>query len=97
RHEMAALDQVYKFRLDLARNHFADAPVLLDIGPLTDQIEMVGIRGIATQHAVLDLRARAVERVVVAVVEFIEQLDKLVPSTGLDPKIIDMKVISLGG
>ena len=44
---------------------FANAAVLLDIRPLADQIEMIGIGGVATQHAVLDLGARAVERVVV--------------------------------
>ena len=45
---MAALDQLDKFRLDLARNELANAPMLLDIGPFTDKVEMVRVGGIAT-------------------------------------------------
>ena len=72
---MTTLDQLHEFWLDFARNELANASVLLDIGPFADQIEMVGIGGVATQHAVFDLSARAVERVVVAVITFVEQLD----------------------
>src|ERR1700738_25728 len=80
---------------DLARHKFANAAVLLDIRPLTDQIEMIRIGSVATQHAVLDLGARAVERVVVPVIEFVEQFDKLVTAAGLYPKIINVKVVAL--
>jgi hypothetical protein len=91
-----ALDQLHEARLDLARNQFANASVLLDIGPLADQIEMVRISGVASQHAILDLGARAVKRIVVAVIELIEQLDELVAPAGLHSKIVDMKVVAFG-
>src|SRR6202030_2789563 len=92
---MATLDQLHEFRLDLARHQFANAAVLLDIRPLADQIEMIRIGSVATQHAVLDLGPRAVERVVVPVIEFVEQFDKLVTAAGLYPKIINVKVVAL--
>src|SRR5437764_5272361 len=66
RHEMPALDQLHEFRPDLARDQFADAAVLVDVAPFADQVEMVGVGAVAAQHAVLHLRGRAVERVVVA-------------------------------
>jgi len=70
--------------------------VLLDIPPFADQIEMVGVPGVAAQHPVLDLRGRAVERVVVAVIELVEELDELVAGAGFDPEVIDVKVVALG-
>src|SRR5271155_5610337 len=57
---------------------------------------MVGARGVTTQHAVLDLGAWAVERVVVAVIELVEQVDKLVAPAWLHPKIVNMEVVALG-
>ena len=69
--------------------------MLLDICPFADQIEVVGIGGVTTQHTVFDLSARAVERVVVAVIEFVEQLDELTAAAGLHPEIVDVKVIAL--
>jgi hypothetical protein len=45
-HEMAALDQLHKLRLDLARDELADPAMLVDISPLPDQVEMVGVGGI---------------------------------------------------
>jgi hypothetical protein len=51
-----------------------------------DQIEMVGIGGVATQHSVLDLGAGAVERVVLAVIDLVEQLDERVAAAGLTRK-----------
>src|SRR5258706_9935772 len=92
---MAALDQLDEFRPDLARHLFADAAMLVDVAPLADQVEMVGIRAVAAQHAVLHLRRRAVERVVVAVVEFVEQLDELVAAPRLHLEIIDVEVVPL--
>ena len=52
---MAALDQADELRPDFACHSLADAPVLLDIPPFADQIEMVGVTGVAAQHAVFDL------------------------------------------
>jgi hypothetical protein len=37
RHEMSVLDQLHEFRLDLARDEFADASVLVDVGPFSDK------------------------------------------------------------
>src|SRR6202035_33970 len=85
-HEMATLNQLHEFRLDLARHQLANAAVLLDVGPFADQIEMIRIGSVATQHAGRDLGARAVEWVVVPVIEFVEQFDKLVTAAGLYPK-----------
>ena len=50
---MIALDQLDKFRLDLARHELANAPVLIDIGPFADQIEIVQAGSLATQDAAL--------------------------------------------
>ena len=83
---MAALDQLHKFRLDLAGHQFADASVLLDIGPFANQIEMVGIGGVSAPHAVFDLCPRPVERVGVAAIELVKQLDKLVAAPGFTRK-----------
>src|SRR6266550_4414212 len=94
RHKMATLDQLHKFRPDLARDKLADAAVLLDVAPFTDQVEMVGVFGVAAQHAVLHLRRRAVERVVVAVIEFVEQLDELVAASWFHLEIVDMEVVA---
>src|SRR6516164_5080230 len=70
--------------------------MLLNIGPFADPIEMIGIGGVTTQHTVLDLGAGAVERIVVTVIELVEQLDELVTAAGLYPKIVNMKVVALG-
>src|SRR3954451_3969921 len=43
RDEMAALDQLHEFRLDLARHVLPDAAMLVDVAPFTDQVEMVGV------------------------------------------------------
>ena len=96
RHKAPAFDQADKLGPDLARYLFADAPVLLDIPPFADQIEMVGVAGVAAQHAVFDLCRRAVKRVVVAVVELVEELDELVAPAGFDPEVVDVKVVALG-
>src|SRR5439155_6875968 len=96
RHETPLLDQVDKLRPDLAGYPLADATVLLDIGPFPDQIEMIGIPSVATEHPVLDLLVRAMKRVVVAVIELVEELDELVARAGFDPEIVDVKVVSLG-
>ena len=82
--------------LIFARHQFADASVLLDIGPFANQIEMVGIGGVSAQHAVFDLCPRPVERVGVAVIELVEQLDKLIAAPSLHAKIVNMKVVALG-
>src|SRR5437868_2486247 len=94
RHKMATLDQLYEVRADLARDKLADAAVLLDVAPFTDQVEMVGVFGVAAQHAVLHLRRRAVERVVVAVIELVEQLDKFVAASRFHLEIVDMEVVA---
>ena len=54
---MTALDKLCKFRLDLARPELTDTPVLFNIGPFADQVEMVGIGVVTTQHAIFDLSA----------------------------------------
>jgi hypothetical protein len=36
RHEVTTLDQLYKFQLDLTRDELANAPVLLDISPMSE-------------------------------------------------------------
>src|SRR4051794_18171408 len=92
---MAAFDQLHEFRLDLARDQVADAAVLADIGPFADQVEMVRVLGIAAQDAVLDLRRRSVERVVVAVVELVEQLNEFVAAPQFYTEIVDVEVVSL--
>ena len=97
---MPALAQPDELRPDLARHSLANAPVLLDIGPFPDQIEMIRITGVAAEHAVLDLLVRTVEGVVVAVIELVKQLDEFVAPAGLYPEIVDMKIIlnpALGG
>src|ERR1051325_10126383 len=94
-HKMAALDQLHEFRLDLARDEFSDLAVLVDVAPFADQIKMIGVVGVAAQHAVFCLRRRAVEWVVVAVIEFVEQLDEFVAPAGLHPEIVDMEVVAL--
>ena len=91
---MATLDQLHEFRPDFAGDKFADAAVLLDVAPFADQVEVVGISGVAAQHAVLHLRRGAVERVVVAVIEFVEQLDKLVAASRFHLEIVDMEVVA---
>src|SRR5258708_37698243 len=67
----------------------------LPIAPFADQVEMIGIGAVAAQHAVLHLRRRAVERVVVAVIEFVEQLDELVAPPRLHLEVIDVEVVPL--
>src|SRR5579864_1542547 len=92
---MPAFDQTDELRPDLARHLLADAAMFLDVAPFADQVEMVGVGRIAAQDAVLDLRRRAVERVVVAVIELVEQLDEIVAPAGLYVEIIDVKVVAL--
>src|SRR5271169_7227538 len=93
---MAALDQADELRPDFARHSLTDLPVLLDIPPFADQVEVVGVASVAAEHPVLDLCGRAVKRVVVAVVELVEELDELVAPTGFDPEVVDVKVVALG-
>src|SRR5262249_29964909 len=97
RDKVAALDQLYEFGPELARDEFPDAPVLVDVGPFADQVEMVGVGGVAAQHAVLDLRPGAAERGAIAVIERVEQLDELVAATGLHPEIVDVEIVAPRG
>jgi len=57
---------------------------------------MIGVCGVATEHPVLDLLVRTMKRVVVAVIELVEELDELVARAGFDPEIVDVKVVALG-
>src|SRR6202030_1611703 len=93
---MAALDQLNEFRPDLARDRLADAAMLVDVAPFADQIEMVGVGGVAAQYAVLHLRPRLVKRVVVTVIELVEQLDERVAPARLHPEVIDVEVVAFG-
>src|SRR5207249_8750934 len=65
RYERPTLNIFYELRLDFVGEHFSDARVLFDVGPLRDQEEPLGILGVATQDAVLHLRPRLVHRVAV--------------------------------
>jgi ABC-type siderophore export system fused ATPase/permease subunit len=56
---------------------------------------MVGIGSVAAQHAVLHLRTRAVERVIVAVIELIEKLDEFIAAPGLHAEIINVEIVAL--
>src|SRR4051794_1995319 len=78
RHEMSVFDQLHEFGLDLARDEFANAAVLVDVTPFADQVEMVRVLAVAAEHAILHLRRRAVERVIIAVIELVEQLDEFI-------------------
>jgi hypothetical protein len=48
---------------------------------------MVGIGGGAIQDTLLDLSARAVERIIVTVIELVEQLDELLVRPGFTRKL----------
>ena len=65
----------------------------LDIAPFADQIEMVFILDITAQHTVFDLRIRLMHRVVIAIIEFVKQANKVIAGAGLYPEVIDVKVI----
>src|SRR5260370_42027648 len=93
---MPALDQTDEFRPDLARDLLANAAMLVDVAPFAAQVEMVGVGGVAAQDAILDLGRRAVERVVVAVVDLVAELDEIVAAAPLHAKIMDVKIIALG-
>src|SRR5262249_48155197 len=94
-HEAPLLDQLDKLRPDLTGYLLPDAPMLLDIRPFPDQIEMIGVPGVAAQDPVLDLLVRTMKRVVVAVIELVEELDEPVARAGFDPEIVDVKVVAL--
>src|SRR5262245_16568007 len=56
RNELAALDKLDEFRLELVGENLSDARMLLDVRPFGDQEETLRVLGVATQHAVLHLR-----------------------------------------
>jgi len=70
--------------------------VLFDVPPFADQVEVVGVPRVATQYPVLHLCRRAMKRVVVAVVELVEEFDELVAPAAFDPEVVDVKVVALG-
>src|SRR5207247_9649297 len=91
RYEAPLLDQLDKLRPDLTGYPLADAPMLLDIRPFPDQIEMIGVPGVAAHPPDLDLLVRTMKRVVVAVIERVEELDALVARAGFDSGMVDVK------
>src|SRR5580700_9483389 len=46
------LEQVEEFRPDARRNVFQYCAVLLDAAPLANEVEAVGVDGVAAEHAV---------------------------------------------
>src|SRR5262245_58160033 len=77
RNETAALDQLHEGGLEVLGQVPADLRVNLDVRPLPEQIEVIGIPDIATEYAVLYLRRRLVHGVLVGLVEGTEERGEL--------------------
>src|SRR5579883_2840926 len=56
---------------------------------------MVGVGDVAAEDAVLHLRRRFVHRILVGIVEGVEEADELVAHPGLHAEIIDMEEVAL--
>src|SRR5215471_2858333 len=93
--ERPAIDIFYELRLDLVREHLADARVLFDVGPLCDQEETLRILGVAAQHPILHLRPGLVHGIAVRIIELFEQADELFLLALGHTKIIDVQKIAL--
>src|SRR5436190_8792947 len=90
RHELSAHNVLDEFRFDVVGQNLADARVLLDVGPLGNQEETLGVLDVAAEHAVLHLRRRFVHRVAIGIIELLEQAYELVLMAGGDAEIVDV-------